>query len=103
MDIAPDLPVGTGFEIGRFRLKAGISEAEMRRQHAAMVAQDLSQQAGWQGQWLLSIGDGTYIDLAIAKDRASAERICQSWHNLPGPQHFLTLIDPIDMVFADML
>jgi len=100
MDMTNALPVGTGVEIGRFRLKPGVSDADMRQRYAAMVANDLSGQAGWLGQWLLVTADGSYIDVALATDQASAEKICQSWHHLAGPQSFLSLIDPIDMVFA---
>lgn len=94
---------GEGLEIGRFRLKPGASEEEMRSAHAAMVERHLSRQPGWRGQRLARLQDGSFVDMAFADSRDSAIRICDSWQGNPDCAAFLALIDPVAMEFGEVL
>ena len=94
---------GEGLEIGRFRLKPGVGEEEMRKAHERMVAQHLSRQQGWYGQRLVRLQDGSFLDLAFANSRDSAIRICNSWQGNPDCAAFLALIEPAAMEFGDVL
>ncbi|PSJ51726.1 hypothetical protein [Pseudaminobacter soli (ex Li et al. 2025)] len=92
-----------GVEIGRFRLKPGVSEADMRRAHAAMVERHLAAQAGWRRQHLIKLDDGVFLDLAFADARDHAETICASWSGQADCDAFLALIDPESMEFGAVL
>lgn len=94
------LAAGNGIEIGRFRLKPGVTEEDMRRAHAAMLASHLSAQPGWRRQHLVKLDDGIFLDLAFAQTRAQAESICAGWHGQPDCEAFLALIEPEDMRFG---
>lgn len=98
---APDaLASATGVEVGRFRLKPGVVEADMRRAYDHMVHSHLSRQAGWLRQHLVVVGEGRFIDLAFAVDRPHAEAICAAWAGHPACDAFLALIEPEDMTFG---
>lgn len=94
---------GEGLEIGRFRLRDGVSEAEMRAAHAAMVGRYLSSQAGWRGQRLAKLQDGSFLDIAFADSQESAERICGSWRGNADCDAFLALIEPLGIEFGQMV
>jgi len=94
---------GSGVEIGRFRLKQGVDEADMRKAHAAMVENHLSRQTGWRRQHLVKLDDGVFLDLAFADARLSAEEICSSWRGQLDCDAFLALIEPQSMEFGTML
>lgn len=94
---------GEGLEIGRFRLKPGVSEEEMRKAHERMVAQHLSRQQGWHGQRLVRLQDGSFLDLAFADSRDRAIRICDGWQGNPDCDAFLALIEPAGIEFGDVL
>ena len=95
--------VDSGVEIGRFRLKPGVSEAEMRVAHAKMVEQHLAHQAGWRRQHLLRLDDGVFVDLAFADSRGRAEAICAGWLGQADCDAFLALIEPVSMEFGTVL
>lgn len=94
---------GNGVEVGRFRLKPGIEESEMRHAYDAMVASFLSLQPGWCRQHLLKLDDGSYIDLAVADTPARAQAICAGWQGQPDCDAFLALIEPLDLTFGSVL
>jgi len=101
----PEIPVisGNGIELGRFRLKSGISEQAMREAYAAMVSKYLSHQSGWNTQHLVKLADGTFVDLAFADDETTATEICASWQGNADCDAFLALIEPISMEFGTIL
>lgn len=89
-----------GIELGRFRLKPGTDEAQMRAAYDRMVARHLSQLPGWRGQQLIRLQDGSFVDLALADSQDRAMAICETWHGNADCQAFLALIDPISMEFG---
>jgi hypothetical protein len=94
---------GDGIELGRFRLKPGVSEAEMRGAHRAMVDFHLAKQPGWRRQHVVRLTDGVYMDVAFAENCERTEAICASWHGNELCQDFLDLIEPEDMRFGTLL
>lgn len=94
---------GNGLEIGRFRLKAGVSEADMRSAHTAMVERHLAAQPGWRRQHLVKLDDGVFLDLAFADARVRAETICASWSGQADCEAFLALIEDESMEFGTLL
>ncbi|GEM_PF-3195531 len=65
-----------GLELGRFRLKEGMSEAALQEAYQAMVTNLLSKQSGWRGQHLVKLGDGIFLDVAFALTEDHAKAIC---------------------------
>lgn len=98
----PLLQPGEGVEIGRFRLRPGVTEAALRAAHARMITQHLAGQPGWRGQRLVQLQDGTWLDLALAESAAAARAICDSWAASPDCAAFLALIEPISMDFGTL-
>ncbi|VDC33956.1 hypothetical protein [Pseudogemmobacter humi] len=92
-----------GVEIGRFRLKPGVNEGDMRKAHAAMVENYLASQTGWRRQHLIKLDEGVFLDLAFADTRVSAETICSSWSGQADCDAFLALIEPEGMEFGTVL
>lgn len=92
-----------GLELGRFRLKQGISEAAMREAYQLMVANHLSKQSGWCGQHLVKLDDGVFLDVAFALTKDHAKAICASWHDQPVCDAFLAFIEPISMEFGTVI
>lgn len=94
---------GNGIELGRFRLKPGIEERSMRAAYAAMVSRHLGHQPGWRRQHLVKLQDGTFIDLAFARDQDHAEAICAGWVGNADCKRFLSMIEPVGMEFGTIL
>lgn len=98
----PSLKIGCGVEIGRFRLKPGVNESEMRKAYHRMVEDHLALQPGWKSQHLASLGNGIFLDLAFADNQLSAETICASWQGQAVCDIFLALIEPQSMEFGSI-
>ncbi|NTX78753.1 hypothetical protein FCL49_02705 [Serratia proteamaculans] len=99
---AARMGTGCGIEIGRFRLKPGVDESEMRSAYNLMVGTHLSLQQGWKSQHLVSLGNGVFVDLAFADDQQHAEAICASWQGQTACEAFLDLIEPVSMEFGSL-
>lgn len=95
-------PARRGVEIGRFRLKAGVTEERVRDAHGTMVADCLSRMRGWRAQHLVRLDNDIYVDLAYAEDQASSERICAAWLGEAACDAFLSLIEPESIVFGSI-
>ncbi|SMB35470.1 conserved hypothetical protein [Serratia proteamaculans] len=93
---------GYGIEIGRFRLKQGINESEMRKVYSRMVDGHLALQPGWKKQYLVSLNNGVFVDLAFADSQQCAEAICASWHGQSVCDDFLEMIEPESMEFDSL-
>lgn len=91
-----------GVEIGRFRLKQGIQENEMRQVYNRMVAGHLALQPGWKSQHLVKLKNGIFLDLAFADSILLAEAICASWHGQALCNDFLAMIEPESMEFGSL-
>ncbi len=94
---------GNGLEIGRFRLKPGVTEADMRKVYEAMAERHLAAQTGWRRQHLIKLDDGVFLDLAFADARVRAQTICASWSGQADCDAFLALIEPESMEFGTVL
>ncbi|CAI1074051.1 hypothetical protein [Serratia entomophila] len=94
---------GYGIEIGRFRLKSGVSEEEMHAAYRRMVQQHLSEQPGWRGQYLVKLDDGVFVDIAHAESYPQSQAICATWHGQAQCESFLKLIEPESMQFGSLI
>ncbi len=96
----PLLQAGDGIEIGRFRLRAGVTEAMLREAHEWMVGRHLSRLPGWRGQRLARLDGDIWLDIAFAESDDKARAICASWTGNRECEAFLALIEPISMEFG---
>lgn len=96
----PMMQTGEGMELGRFRLRPGVTEDMLRAAHSRMIESHLSKQAGWRGQRLVNLEDGSWLDLAFAATPEHAKAICESWAAHVDCSAFLSLIEPISMEFG---
>lgn len=94
---------GDGVEMGRFRLREGVTEAVMRAAWVDMTSGYLSAQYGWRGQRLIRLEDGTFMDLAFATTPACSHAICESWAGNAACDAFLQLIEPVSMEFGSII
>lgn len=99
---APSVTNRGGIEIGRFRLKQGIQESDMRQAYNQMVERHLSLQPGWKSQHLVSLDNGVFIDLAFADSQPCAEAICASWQGQAVCNAFLEMIEPESIEFGSL-
>ncbi|MEQ9919080.1 hypothetical protein ABRQ01_20765 [Pectobacterium aroidearum] len=99
---APSVTSRGGIEIGRFRLKQGIQESDMRQAYNQMVERHLSLQPGWKSQHLVSLDNGVFIDLAFADSQPCAEAICASWQGQAVCNTFLEMIEPESIEFGSL-
>ena len=98
----PMMQAGEGMELGRFRLRPGVTEEKLREAHAQMIERHLSRQAGWRGQRLAKLEDGSWFDMAFAATPDHARAICESWAGNADCSAFLALIEPISMEFGQI-
>ena len=91
---------GSGVEIGRFRLRQGVTEEAMRAAYDKMIADHLSLQPGWLGQRLIRLQDGSFIDAAFATTQARAQDICNSWAGNASCDAFLSMVEPVSIEFG---
>lgn len=103
--VAEPQPVGPecGVELGRFRLKDGVSEDDMRMAYQTMIESHLARQPGWRRQHLVKLDDGVFIDLAFAGRRAQSEAICGSWQGQTDCEAFLSMIEPETIEFGSLI
>lgn len=97
------MSISQGFEIGRFRLKPGVTEAQLIAASRDMEATHLQRQPGFVSHHVVRLDDGLYLDLVFAASRADAERICGSWLGQAQCEAFLALIAPESMLFGTVL
>jgi hypothetical protein len=89
-----------GVEVGFFRLKAGITEAQARQAHAKAVDGYLSIQPGWVAQYFIRLDDGLYLDLLFSDSRERAEALCRLWYDHPDCMAFAALVEDVQMQFG---
>lgn len=89
-----------GVEIGFFRLKAGVTEAQAREAHAKAVDGYLSMQPGWIAEHFVRFDDGLYLDLLLAATQERAEAICRLWRDHPDCLAFAALVEDVNMRFG---
>ncbi|WFE76736.1 hypothetical protein [Roseinatronobacter sp. S2] len=96
----PMMQAGDGVELGRFRLRAGVTDTALRAAHAQMIENHLSHQPGWRGQRLVRLHDGIWLDIAFAATGDAAQAICASWADSKDCDAFLAMIEPLSMEFG---
>ncbi|BEN32231.1 MULTISPECIES: hypothetical protein [Serratia] len=94
---------GHGVELGRFRLRKGVTEEKMYAAYCQMVQHHLSAQPGWLHQYLLKLDGDVFVDVAIAESYAQSQAICTSWHGQSHCESFLSLIEPESMHFGTLM
>lgn len=92
-----------GVEVGFFRLKEGVTEAQARAAHAKAVDGYLSTQPGWVAEYFVRFDDGLYLDLLLAESRERAEAICRLWHDHPDCLAFASLVEDVDVKFGSAI
>jgi len=71
-----------GLEFATFRLKDGVTEADLIKLSIKVEERFLSQQEELVLHFLVRGADGVYADVAIASSQEKAEEYCQQWlHN----------------------
>jgi heme-degrading monooxygenase HmoA len=98
-----DVEVAGGVELGFFRLKVGVTEAQARAAHFKAVDGYLSKQPGWIAEYFVRFDGGLYLDLLLAESRERAEAICGLWRNHPDCLDFVSLIEDVDMSFGSAI
>lgn len=94
---------GAGVELGRFRLRKGVTAEKMYAAYCQMVQHHLSAQSGWLHQYLLKLDGDVFVDVALAESYTQSQAICASWHGQPYCESFLSLIEPESMHFGTLM
>lgn len=92
-----------GVEMGRFRLREGVTEEAMHAAWRDMTSGYLSTQNGWRGQRLIRLEDGTFMDIACAATPACSRKICDSWAGNATCDAFLQMIEPVSIEFGSII
>ena len=87
-------PLFGGIEFASFRLKRGVSEAELQAAAAAVEQHLLQHEAGFISHALLRGDDDIYVDMVLADTREHAIAICEKWPDSVHGRHFLSLLAP---------
>lgn len=82
-----------GYEFGQFKLKDGISEAQLLQVSKDMDQHFYPTQQGFVSHQLIRLVDGEYMDLVIADTQVCAEKICANWQGNEYCEAFVALID----------
>ncbi|WP_102794916.1 hypothetical protein [Bowmanella denitrificans] len=100
-----DINQFTGLEWGRFKLKNGVTEAQLLACHARVTREFMSQQQGILGHYLLKGPDGQYVDLALADSQDRAEQVCAMWMDNAATLALVEQLDPasVDISFWQRL
>lgn len=89
----PNIHGFVGMEFGTFRLKDGVSEAEMLDVAAQADEMFLSKEEGFLGHAVLKGEGGIYADVAFAVSQDKAEEICGKWLNNEYTMKYIEALD----------
>lgn len=78
-----NLPATGGMEFSAFKLKQGISEAELFTAVDEMVTGLYSNEEGFMGHALLKGADDIYVDVVFAASQVRATELCAKWGTGP--------------------
>ncbi|WP_336290545.1 hypothetical protein [Aeromonas dhakensis] len=94
MIIKGDMQGAGGVEFATFRLREGVTEADLLALAHRVESEFLVQQSELIVHCLLRGADGIYADLVMAPSQSLVETYCQQWlHNVVAGE-YLTLLDP---------
>lgn len=90
-----------GLEIALFKLREGVSEAQLLAASERVDREFLAHEEGLLGHALLKGADGLYADLAFADSQPRAEAICAKWTANAVAADYIALVDDrsVDMSF----
>ena len=90
-----------GVEIAFFKLKEGVTEAQLVALSQRVEAEFLAQQTELVAHCLLKGKDGIFADIAMATTQTKAVEYCQQWLSHPVALEYLELIDhdSVEMTF----
>lgn len=82
-----------GVEFATFRLKEGVTEADLLALAQRVESEFLVQQSELIVHCLLRGADGLYADLVMAPSQSLVETYCQQWLHNAVAGEYLTLLD----------
>ncbi|WP_336756560.1 hypothetical protein [Aeromonas hydrophila] len=82
-----------GVEFATFRLKEGVTEADLLALAHRVESEFLVQQSELIVHCLLRGADGLYADLVMAPSQSLVETYCQQWLHNAVAREYLTLLD----------
>ncbi|HEG4448085.1 TPA: hypothetical protein SD616_003378 [Aeromonas hydrophila] len=82
-----------GVEFATFRLKEGVTEADLLALAHRVESEFLVQQSELIAHCLLRGADGLYADLVMAPSQSLVETYCQQWLHNAVAGEYLTLLD----------
>ncbi|HDX8613985.1 TPA: hypothetical protein RQN55_000092 [Aeromonas dhakensis] len=94
MIIKGDMQGAGGVEFATFRLKEGVTEADLLALAHRVESEFLVQQSELIVHCLLRGDDGLYADLVMAPSQSLVEAYCQQWLHNAVAREYLTLLDP---------
>lgn len=92
----PDISAFEGIEFSTFKLKPGVSEAELVQAVDQMVEGLYSNEAGFLGHALLRGADGIYVDVVFADSQNRAAELCAKWGTGPFAPDCLPYLEKIE-------
>ncbi|UXB11997.1 hypothetical protein GP476_11255 [Aeromonas dhakensis] len=94
MIIKGDMQGAGGVEFANFRLREGVTEADLLALAHRVESEFLVQQSELIVHCLLRGADGIYADLVMAPSQSLVEAYCQQWLHNAVAGEYLTLLDP---------
>ena len=92
----PDIPVFGGLEFSTFKLRPGISEAELFAAVDEMVAGLYATEEGFLGHAVLKGQDGSYVDVVFSSSQSRAAELCAKWGSGPFAPACLSYLEKIE-------
>ncbi|MEZ6953590.1 MULTISPECIES: hypothetical protein [Aeromonas] len=93
MIINGDMQGTGGVEFATFRLRKGVTEADLLALSRRVESEFLVQQSELIVHCLLRGADGLYADLVMAPSQSLVEAYCQQWLHNEVAGEYLTLLD----------
>ncbi|MCY9822616.1 hypothetical protein [Aeromonas media] len=93
MIINGDMQGTEGVEFATFRLREGVTEADLLALSRRVESEFLVQQSELIVHCLLRGADGLYADLVMAPNQSLVEAYCQQWLHNEVAGEYLTLLD----------
>lgn len=92
-----------GFEIGFFKRKNGVSEETLLLANKEMEKYFLQEEKNLINHHIVKISENLYADIAFAKTKEDAQKICSKWIENKHALSFLSLIDVVKFDGLEML
>lgn len=92
----PNIVAFGGMEFSTFKLKRGVSEAELFTAVDTMVKGLYSEEEGFLGHAVLKGADDTYVDVVFAVNQSRAADLCAKWGTGPFAPACLSYLEKIE-------